>query len=124
MRLILVCGSVLAIAAAGPSLALECPRPQPLARPGVLKETPAEVSKLSAVLAAGHDEAKIQDIVSGLRLEHPGVEPAEIMNFLITAYCPVAAQAKGLTEAGRQTMVDQFVIDARGVVYAAAANPG
>ena len=123
MHLILVCGGVLAIAAAGPSLALECPRPEPLARPGVLQETPAEIATLSAALAAGHDQAKIGDIVSGLRQEHPDAEPAEIMNFLIAAYCPVAARAKGLSEAQRQTMVDQFVIDARGVVYAGAAKP-
>jgi hypothetical protein len=104
-------------ALAGSAAALECPRPQPLAKPGVLAETPGDIAILSTALVAGHDPQKIREIVDGLRQEHPGVEPAEIMNYLIAAYCPVAAKAAGLTEAQRQTMVDQFVIEARSLVY-------
>ncbi len=106
-----------AVALAGSAVALECPRPQPLAKPGVLAETPADIATLSTALAGGHEQEKIHQIVDGLRQEHPGVEPAEIMNYLIAAYCPVAAKAAGLTEAQKQTMVDQFVIEARSIVF-------
>jgi hypothetical protein len=102
---------------AGSASALGCPKPQPLAKPGVLKETPGDIAVLSTALAAGHEKEKIREIADGLRQEHPGVEPAEILNYLIAAYCPVAAKASGLTEAQRQTLVDQFVLEAKSIVY-------
>lgn len=88
-----------------------------MAKPGVLRQTPGDIAVLSTALAAGHDPKKIHEIVDGLRQEHPDAQPAEIMNYLIAAYCPVAAKASGLTEAQRRTMVDQFVIEARSIVY-------
>src|SRR5208283_1195466 len=36
-----------------PASALECPVPQPLARPGVLKETPAEIDNAGGMLSSG-----------------------------------------------------------------------
>lgn len=116
-RTLMLAALIGGLATAAPALAFECPAPQPLARPGVLKETPDQIKVLSAALAAGDDKAKISDIVSGLRAEHPGVEPAEIMNYMITAYCPVVAQKQGLSDPQRQTQVDQFVLNLRAILY-------
>jgi hypothetical protein len=41
------------LAAAGPARAIECPTPQPLARPGVLRETPAQIATVGKQLASG-----------------------------------------------------------------------
>ncbi len=110
-------GFCLALVLAQGAAALECPAPQPLSRPGVLRETPAQIAVLTAAFRTGDVRAKTVDIIAGLRAEHPSVEPAEIMNYLITAYCPVAANAPGLNDGQRQSEVDQFVLMARALLY-------
>jgi hypothetical protein len=67
--------------------ALECPTPQRLSRPGVLKETPTQVA--------------VPLIEADLRARYPGVENAEIVNDIVTAYCPVVNDMK-VSDADKQ----------------------
>ncbi len=103
--------------AAQPAVALECPAPRPVAGPGVLQETAAQIDVLAKALATGDVRAKTQDIIAGLRAAHPDAQPGEILNYLITAYCPVAAAAPGLNEGERQAAVDQYVLLVRAMLY-------
>jgi hypothetical protein len=48
-------------------------------------------------------------IVSDLRARYPGVENAELVNYLVTAYCPIVARLSGLDEQQKQAQLDQFV---------------
>jgi hypothetical protein len=97
--------------------AFECPIPQPLAQPGVLKETSAQINRLSNLLASGDDENRIVVTVDDLRARYPGIENAEIVNYLIAADCPVVAKIDGLGEQGKQARLDRFGSIAAKIVY-------
>jgi hypothetical protein len=61
-----------------------------------------------AHLLAGPDAAaRAAEIVAQTRQRHPGAKPGEIVNFLVTAYCPVV-NAQGLTEADKANRINAF----------------
>jgi hypothetical protein len=95
----------LLVGTAGPTLALDCPVRQPTS---VLRETPAQLAGLSNYLSTGDVHSKLRAVVADLRTRYPAVPPTELMNYLTTAYCPIAAQAPG-SEAQRKALFDQFV---------------
>ncbi len=113
----LLCLSVLA----GPALASGCPVPHPLTRPGVLKETPAQITALSQLLAKGDLVNRVPEIVADLRRRYPGVESAEVTNYLMAAYCPIIAALTGLGEAEKQARMDRFASQLTRIIYAGAA---
>lgn len=88
--------------------AFECPAPQDRHGPGVLRETPAQTHRTAGLLASGDVDNRVPEIVDDLRRRYPGVRDAEIMNYLVTAYCPVVAQLSGLGDAEKQSRVDRF----------------
>jgi hypothetical protein len=98
----------LGLAAAGPALALECPVPQPLTRPGILQETPAQKAYVSTLLASDETGSQIRVVVTDLRARYPGVENAELINYLTAAYCSGVAQLSGLGEQEMQARMDRF----------------
>ena len=53
---------------------------------------------VATLLATGDDANRIRVIVDDLRARYPGVENAEIVNYLMGAYCPLVAQLSGLGE--------------------------
>ena len=97
--------------------ALECPVPQSLSRPGILKETPAQIAEVENLLSSSDDENHIQVVVSDLRARYPGVENAEIMNYLMTAYCRVVAKLSGLDTQGQQARMDSFASQLSQIIY-------
>jgi hypothetical protein len=97
--------------------ALECPSPQPLTRPGVLKETPAQIATLSKQLAAGDVNDRIPTVVADLKARYPGIENAEIINYLVTAYCPVVGAMSGVNDSQRNAMVQSFAAQLMQQVY-------
>lgn len=112
---IMIAGLVSALAM--PAAALQCPAPQPLARPGILKETPTQTQVVATLLATGDDANRIRVIVNDLRARYPGVENAEIVNYLMAAFCPVVAQLSGLGEQEKQARLDRFVTQLSQIIY-------
>lgn len=100
-----------------PAHALECPVPQPLARPGVLRETPAQIATVGKQLATGDVVTQIAAIVADLRARYPKVENAELVNYLVTAYCPVAAGMPGLNDSQRRAQVETFASQVMQQIY-------
>ncbi len=96
---------------------LDCPIPQTVHGPGVLKETPVQIAETSRVLASGDSVSRVSEVVADLRKRYPGVEDAEIENYLVTAYCPAAAKLNGLSLAERKARVEQFAHQASVVVH-------
>lgn len=110
----LLCAGVSLPAAAQ---SLTCPLPQPLHGPGVLKETPTQIAETSSFLASGDAGNHVPEIVADLRKRYPGVEDAAIENYLVAAYCPIAAKLNGLSVAEQQARVDRFARQASAAVY-------
>jgi hypothetical protein len=100
-----------------PATTLECPAPQPLVGPGILKETPAQIHRVENLLATGDDDNRIHVIVDDLRARYPGVQNTEIVNYLMGAYCPIVAQISGLGEQQKQARLDQFVDQLSRIIY-------
>jgi hypothetical protein len=118
-RSVSVVGSVAAAALlllATPCEALECPTPQPAGAPGAIQETPAQISELSQVLASGDLGNRIPVFVHLLRSRHPNVPTGDLVNYLVTAYCPVVNSLTGLSNGEKQARLSAFV---RQVVQAA-----
>ena len=92
-----------------PCMALECPTPQPAGAPGAIQETPAQISELSQVLASGDLGNRIPVFVNGLRSRHPNAPSGELVNYLVTAYCPVVNRLTGLSNSEKQARLSAFV---------------
>jgi hypothetical protein len=107
----------LLIAPVASAAAMQCPAPQPMNGPGVLKETPAQVERVSHLLATGDDDNRIHTIVNDLRDRYPNVQNVEIINYLVTAYCPIVNHLNGLGDAQKQARMDRFVGQVTRIVY-------
>lgn len=92
--------------------AFECPVLQEAQGPGVLKETPAQVRRTAALLGSGDAGNRVPEIVAELRKRHPGVRNAELVNYLVTAYCPGVARLSGLGDAEKKARTDRFASQA------------
>ncbi len=106
-------GSVLAL----PASALECPAAQPVAKSGVLLETPAQIEATGKMLSSGNVGQQTQALIADLRKRYPQAENAELANYVITAYCPVIAQTAALGEAEKKARMDQFVSQLMQKIY-------
>jgi hypothetical protein len=112
--------ALLALAAclgSSPSWALDCPAPQALSRIGVLKETPTQMAVVGAFLASGESSKTVPLVEADLRARYPGVENAELVNYIITAYCPVVDQAKDTSDADKKARLERFVHDLLQMTY-------
>jgi hypothetical protein len=91
-----------------PSWAFECRAPPAVARPGALKETPARTRMLARFLRRDDPGNSAPLIVAVLRGRYPDVADAEVLDYLMTAYCPVVARLSGLGEAAKRTRMRLF----------------
>ena len=110
-------GALACASLAVPASALECPDPQPLARPGVLKETQAQIEATGKMLSSGDVGQRTQAVIADLRKRYPEAENAELANYIITAYCPVVAGLAQLGEAEKKARMDQFVSQLMQKIY-------
>jgi len=94
---------------AAPCLALECPTPQPAGAPDAIQETPAQIRELSQVLASGDSSNRIPVFVHDLRSRHPNAPTGELVNYVVTAYCPVVNRLSGLSNGEKQARLSAFV---------------
>lgn len=96
--------------------AFKCPEPQDQHGPGTLKETSAQIRRTASLLGSGDAGNRVPEIVAGLRQRHPGVQNAELVNYLVTAYCPVVDRMSGLGDAEKKSRLDRFASQASHVV--------
>jgi hypothetical protein len=97
----------LGILAGGPVRALECPLPHPTGTPTAIEQTAGDIRTYAELLAAQGTGA-VPDIVTQLRQAHPGASAAEIVNFLVTAYCPVVNGNPSLGEGQKRARLTAF----------------
>ncbi len=87
-RIAVVTVSGSGIFAGGPARTLECPLPHPTGTPTAIEQTAEDVRTYAELLAVQGTGA-VPEIVSQLRQAHPGATAAEIVNVLVTDYCPI-----------------------------------
>jgi hypothetical protein len=102
---------------AAPCVALECPTAQPAGAPGAIQETPAQISELSQVLASGDLGNRIPVFVRALHSRHPDAPTGELVNYLVTAYCPVVNSLTGLSDGEKQARMDAFITQVTVAAY-------
>jgi len=105
-------GLIAALAACGaaaPASALECPDPEGVASRSVLQQTPAEIEATGKRLASGDPEKATPAVVADLRARYPKADAADLVNYVITAYCPVINAYPTLSEAEKKARMDAFV---------------
>ena len=111
---ILSCGE---FSGAARAQSLNCPTPQAMSGPGILRESPSKIAETGSFLASGEPANRVSEVIFDLRKRYPGTTDAEIENYLVTAYCPTVAKLAGLSVADQQTRVDQFARQARLTLY-------
>ena len=92
---------------AGPAAALECPMPEAGGH-DIIRESAANIAELSSLLASGDLNYRIPEFVAELRRRHPNAKPTDMVNYMVTAYCPVVAAQTDLDEAGKRARLDTF----------------
>ena len=106
---ILTIAAILApLAVATAAGALDCPTPQAQAQPGVIQETPDQIAAFSSVFAGGDIDAQVPKAIDALRKRYPNAQSAELVNYLITAYCPTVQKLSSLTDAEKTARVKAF----------------
>jgi hypothetical protein len=99
--------AALALSVFGGASAMECPVAHPQGGPGVLKETAPIIATDSETLT--NQGAKgAPYIIAGVRTRHPHASNDEILNYLVTAYCPVVNDANGLTPSQKRARLRHF----------------
>lgn len=102
---------------ASQACAFECPVPQKLARPGILKETPTQMAIVGQFMASGKSNKTVPLVEADLRARYPGVENAELVNYIVTAYCPVVKDMTGMSDKAKQARMNRFMQDLMMMIY-------
>ena len=85
-----------------------CPEIQPHTTRVARKETAADVAHASVALSGPAPENAIRAIAADLKRKHPQVGSAEIVNYLLTSYCPLVKKESGLSDRERRERMDRF----------------
>jgi hypothetical protein len=91
-----------------PTATLICPETQARTTLIALKETAADVASASAALSGPEQENAIRVIAAELKRRHPQAGNAEIVNYLLTAYCPLVKGESGLSDREKRERMDRF----------------
>jgi hypothetical protein len=111
-----------ALATSACATGLECPE---IGQAGVpnLTSDPARAKLLLG--DAGADLSnEVSELINQMQLKEPSISNADLTNGLIAAYCPLVAQAPGLTSTQRWSQMHRFVQVLQQQLAANALPPG
>jgi len=91
-----------------PAFALECPLPQTGAQAGTIKESSDDIKKLTKRLMNNNQENVVTEVALELKQKYPAATAGEIINYLVTAYCPVINQKDGLSDTEKSQAIEAF----------------
>jgi len=90
-----------------PALAFECPEPQARTSAGVIQESQDEIDRLSDMLRTGDVDNRIEVLARDLRTRHANADKTALTDFMVSAYCPVVAEA-GLSDSEKDARLTAF----------------
>jgi hypothetical protein len=93
-----------------------CPELQPRTTRMALEETTSDVARYSAALSGPERENAIRQIAADLKRRYPQSDGAEIVTYLLTAYCPTVKEQSGLSDQEKREMMDRFAAQSYALV--------
>ena len=91
-----------------PAAAFMCPETHSKTTSTALQETPEQLAQLTDRLKGPEQENTVHVIASDLKKQFPGAGNADIVNYMLTAYCPLVAAKNGLSSDEKQARMDRF----------------
>jgi len=88
--------------------AFECPIPHPTETASAIKETDAQKQSVTDALKGSERENTILIISRDLKKKYPHANNDEIVNYFLTAFCPLVAKETGLSDTERRARMDRF----------------
>lgn len=85
-----------------------CPETHATTTNAALKETPEQLASATNALRSPERENAIRVLIGDLKKKYPGAGSADIVNYMLTAYCPLVAADDGLGESEKQARMDRF----------------
>lgn len=98
--LLALAGTCLAIftAVSAPAAAFECPAAQARTSSSAIKETSAQIAQLTRELEGDETGNTAMATIWELKSKYPKAGFNEIVNYMVTAYCPIVAQNASLSD--------------------------
>jgi len=122
LRIILAAGTLaIVLGGCGDTATFECPLPQKGASE-VLPESPEKIKELSGLLASGDMGNRIHLIIADLRRKYPKADMAAIVNYLVTAYCPVV-DAEEIGDEAKTEKVNAFSSEVLKIIASQSPSP-
>jgi hypothetical protein len=84
--------------ASAPAATLECPVAHGRTSSSAIKETPAQIAQLTRELEGDETGNTAMAAIWELKSKYPEAGFNEIVNYMITAYCPIVAQNASLSD--------------------------
>jgi hypothetical protein len=93
---------------ASTAAAFMCPEIQAQTTAMALKETAGDIARASSALSGPEQENTIRVLAAELKQRHPQASNSEIVNYLLTAYCPLVKADNGLSDREKRQKMDRF----------------
>ena len=85
-----------------------CPETQASTTNAALQETPEQLASTTNALKSPELENAIRVVAGDLKKKYPSADTADIVNYMLTAYCPLVAAKGGLGADEKQAEMDRF----------------
>ena len=85
-----------------------CPETHAGTTGAALKETPADLASVTDALKGPELENAVRVIIGDLKRKYPDADKADIVNYLLAAYCPLVAADDGLSQDEMRERMDRF----------------
>lgn len=96
------------IAAVTPAAALQCPVSHAHTGRSAIKEAPARIAELSDQLDADPTGSTTTGTIFELKQRYPDASFAEIVNYMVTAYCPIVAKDNALSDEEKKDRLNRY----------------
>ena len=88
--------------------AFECPVAHERTDNSAIKETPAQIAQLSNQLEADQTGNTTIDAIAELKRKYPKAGFGEIVNYMVTAYCPIVAKNASLSDEEKEARLKRY----------------